>query len=220
MKKIMLQFAMDGADKRNLEDALSMIDSVVDQMDILEVGTSYILRYGMDAVRRFKEAYPGKLILADMKIMDGGYHHAAMGCRAGADIVTILGVSDETTIRNAVRAAHENDKEIMVDLICVSDKEAVITRCEELGADYICVHAGVDAQAQGADPYADLEIVKQLAKSCRVAVAGGIDEHTVGEICQLGPDIVIVGSAIHSSPNCIQAAKEIREQMDGSLKER
>ncbi len=214
MKKIKLQFAMDGAASRSIEEALEMIRNIEETVDILEVGTSFVLRYGMEAVTRFKEAFPEKTILADMKIMDGGYHHCAMGCEAGADIVTVLGAADRETLRNAARAAHERGKEIMVDLICVPAPEDLMAFCGQIGADYVCVHTGVDVQARGEGPQDGLRRLLALQKTCNVAVAGGIDETTLESICAMGPAVVIVGGAIHKKENYRQAALAIRRKLD------
>ena len=100
MKRIMVQFAMDGAASRSLDEAVEIIDLAAPYVDIIEAGTSFILRYGIEAPRRFKKEFGSKIILADMKIMDGGYHHAAMGCDNGADIVTVMGAAHEDTMRH------------------------------------------------------------------------------------------------------------------------
>lgn len=209
MKKIQLQFAMDGAASRSIEDALGMIGDIAGCLDIIEAGTSFVLRYGMESVTRFKTAFPEKKILADMKIMDGGYHHTAMGCRAGGDIITVLGAAAPETIRSATQAAHDNGKEIMVDLLCVSDMERTISLCERTGADYVCVHCGVDMQSAGGNPYAQLLQAASMVKNCKIAVAGGISEDTIEDICRLGPDVVIVGGAIHKRTDYISAAGKI-----------
>ena len=60
MKKIQLQFAMDGAASRSIEDALGMIGDIAGCLDIIEAGTSFVLRYGMESVTRFKAAFPEK----------------------------------------------------------------------------------------------------------------------------------------------------------------
>lgn len=214
MEKIQLQFAMDGGTTKSIEDALQIIGNIADNLDIIEVGTSFVLRYGMAAVQRFKAAHPDKKILADMKIMDGGYHNAAMGCKAGGDIITVLGVSDQETIRNATKAIHEHGKEIMVDFICVQNVEETLLLCEEIGVDYICVHSGVDAQMLGMNPYEQLKRVIVLTKNCKVAVAGGINENTIESICLLGPDVVIVGGAIYKKENYTEIAAKIRASID------
>ena len=214
MKKIELQLAMDGAATRTLDQAMEIIDRVAPYLDIIEIGTSFVLRYGMEPVSRVKAAHPDKKNLADMKVMDGGYHNCGLGCKAGGDIVTVLGVSDHGTIQNATKAAHDYGKQIMVDLICVKDVAETIAFCEEIGTDYICVHTGVDMQAQGKDPLDALKEALALVKNCKVSVAGGINEDTIEEICRLGPDAVIVGGGIYKKENYVQAAQNIRRCID------
>ena len=70
MKKIELQLAMDGAATRTLDQAMEIIDRVAPYLDIIEIGTSFVLRYGMEPVSRVKAAHPDKKILADMKVME------------------------------------------------------------------------------------------------------------------------------------------------------
>ena len=70
MKKIELQLAMDGAATRTLDQAMEIIDRVAPYLDIIEIGTSFVLRYGIEPVSRVKAAHPDKKILADMKVME------------------------------------------------------------------------------------------------------------------------------------------------------
>ena len=44
-------------------------------------------------------------VLADLKIMDAGGYEVAKASEAGADIITVLGVSDDATIKGAVAEA-------------------------------------------------------------------------------------------------------------------
>ena len=60
MKKIELQLAMDGAATRTLDQAMEIIDRVAPYLDIIEIGTSFVLRYGMEPVSRVKAAHPDK----------------------------------------------------------------------------------------------------------------------------------------------------------------
>lgn len=218
MKKIKLQLAVDGASKRTIEESLKIIDKVQEYVDIIESGTSYVLKYGLQPSKIFKTNYPEKEILVDMKLMDGGYHNCKMACEFG-DIITVLGVSDKETIKTATQAAHECHKEVMIDLICVKNVEEIIDYCEEVGADYICVHSGVDVQKLGENPYENLKKVISLKKRCKVAVAGGINEDTIEDICRLGPDVVIVGGAIVNQSNYVEIAKNIRNKIDLISKE-
>ena len=211
MNKIMLQFAMDGASERTVEDALIMVDKVAAEADIIECGTSFVLKYGMELVRCLKREHPDKLILADTKIMDGGYHNCATACKNGADIITVLGVSDRETVRKATEAAHDYGRAIMVDFICVENRLDLLAYCEEIGADYVCVHSGVDVQALGETPLAALKEIMVSRKNCKVAVAGGINARTAGDICALRPDVLIAGGSIYKAEDPAVAAKAIKD---------
>jgi len=48
------------------------------------------------------------VLLADTKIVDGGEIEAADAFAAGANIVTVLGVAEDETIRGVVRAAENS----------------------------------------------------------------------------------------------------------------
>lgn len=207
----MLQFAMDGAADRSVEDALIICDKVFEETDIIECGTSFVLKFGMELVRCLKREFPEKLILADTKIMDGGYHNCATACKNGADIVTVLGVSDKQTIKQAIKAAHDYQREIMVDFICAENKLELLKFCEEEGADYVCVHSGVDVQALGETPLETLKLIMANRKKCKVAVAGGINEKTAASICELRPDVLIAGGSIYKAEDPLKAAKAIKD---------
>ena len=79
-----------------------------------------------------KEHFPDKEVLADMKIMDAGFCEAEEALKAGADYVTVLGVTDNLTIQGCKEAAEKYGKEIVVDMICVDNMEERIAKLEEL----------------------------------------------------------------------------------------
>ncbi|MGI6608282.1 MAG: 3-hexulose-6-phosphate synthase [Erysipelotrichaceae bacterium] len=214
MKKIMFQFALDGAYKKSKELAVKMINDVKDKVDIVEIGTSFIFRYGLSFVKEVKEMFPNIKILADMKIMDGGYYNALMGFEYGADVVTVLGVSDSETIIKSTNVAHSNNKKVMVDFLKVDDISGKLELCEKVGVDYICVHSGIDEQSKGIKPNDNLKNIINLVKKCKVAVAGGINETTLENICKLEPEIVIIGAAISNEENYAEIASNIRLILD------
>ena len=99
-----LQLALD---ELTLPEALAFIDKVVDDVDIIEVGTPFLIREGVKAIKAIKEKYPHKEVLADAKIMDGGHFESQLLFDAGADYVTVLGVTDVLTIQSCIRASKE-----------------------------------------------------------------------------------------------------------------
>ena len=50
-----LQIALDDV---TLEQALALLEQVGDDVDIVEVGTPFMMEYGMEPVRRIKERFP------------------------------------------------------------------------------------------------------------------------------------------------------------------
>ena len=200
-----LQLALD---ELTLPEALVFIDKVVDDVDIIEVGTPFLIREGVNAIKVIKEKYPHKEVLVDAKIMDGGHFESQLLFDAGADYVTVLGVTDLLTIQSCICAAKEAGKQVVVDMICVDDLPARVRLLEEAGADMLAVHTGTDQQAAGRKPIDDLIT---MLKARRIAVAGGISSQTVKDYALLGPDVVIVGSAITHAADPADEARKISQ---------
>ncbi len=209
--KTKLQIALD---LLNGDEAADLAEKVAPWVDIVEVGTPLILREGMEAVRKIKARLPGLTVLADTKIVDGGGLECADAVAAGADIVTVLAVSDEATLSDVVKTAHQSGRRVMADLITVCDIRTASLRLQALGADYICVHTGVDAQKQGRTPLSDLKTLLTVTPPERAAVAGGITLGTVGDYAALRPGILIAGSALAGAEDPVSAAKAMKEAME------
>jgi len=206
-----LQLAMDVID---LDEAVAFVEKVRDYVDIIEVGTPFIIDRGMDGVKALSAAFPEKEILSDEKIMDGGYYEAQLGYEAGARYVTVLGVTDILTVEACIRAAKDFGGEVVVDMICVPDVAGKIEELEALGVDVLAVHTGADQQAAGRTAIEDLKLMKRHSKSAKIAVAGGISSKTIAQYVELNPDIVIVGSAIMDSDDPVQEARLIKEAIN------
>ena len=180
--------------------------------DWLEAGTPLIKSEGLEIVRKLKKEFPDKTIVADMKTMDTGALEVEIASKAGADVVCILGVADDETIKEAVRASRKYGTKVMVDVIGVDDKVRRAKELEKLGVDYICVHVGIDEQMRGENP---IEITKEIVKnvSVPVAIAGGLNSETVVDAVNAGASIIIVGGAITKAPNVTEATRMIKKAM-------
>ena len=71
-----LQLALDFI---SIEDSIELLKEVGDSIDIVEIGTPFIVKDGMRAVREVRKAFPNLKILADLKIMDAGKEETACG---------------------------------------------------------------------------------------------------------------------------------------------
>ena len=207
-----LQLAIDLLNK---EDAAELANKVKDYVDIVEIGTPIIYNEGLPAVQYMNENIDGVKVLADMKIMDAADYEVSQAVKFGADVVTILGVAEDASIKAAVEEAHKNDKQLLVDMIAVQDIKQRAKELDEMGADYIAVHIGYDLQAEGKSPLDDLHTVKSVIKNSKVAVAGGIKPETIKDIVAEEPDLVIVGGGIANADDPVAAAKACRDAVEG-----
>ena len=184
--------------------------------DWIEAGTPLIKSEGAEAVRALRREFPNRKIIADTKTMDVGSFEVEIMAKAGADIVTVLGLADDATIEEAVMAGRKYGAEIMVDMINVPDRVQRAKEVEKLGAAYICMHMGIDTQMRGEEP--PIDVLRKIvdAVSIPVAVAGGITAENAGEYVEAGATDVIVGGAIIKTSDIPAAARDIRNAMAGA----
>jgi len=211
MTQIKLQVALD---EMNLHRALQIAKEAVEGgADWIEAGTPLIKSEGMDSVRELKRRFPVHRIVADMKIMDVGGFETEIAGRAGADIVTVMGVADDPTIEEAVRAGRKYGVEVMVDLLGVQDRAARAKEVEKMGVDYLCVHVSIDKQMLGETPFKKLEEVAG-AVSIPIAAAGGLNSENAHLAVEAGASIIIVGGAIRKARDVASAARNLKTAME------
>jgi len=206
--KPLLQVALDIL---NADRALAIAyDAVKGGADWLEAGTPLIKSEGMDIIRQLREQFPDKTIVADMKTMDTGALETEMAAKAGADIISILAASDDATIREASTSARKYGAKLMIDLLSTPDMVQRAKEVEKLGAEFLCIHIGIDEQMHGKKP---LSILKELVRhtTLPVAVAGGLNSETVPEVVKTGAQIIIVGGAITKAKNVTEATRIIKK---------
>jgi len=203
-----LQLALDLV---NIPEAKEVVQEVQEYIDIVEIGTPVVINEGLRAVKEIKEAFPSLKVLADLKIMDAGAYEVMKASEAGASIITILGATDDSTIKGAVEEAKKQGTQILVDMINVKNLEQRAKEVDALGVDYICVHTGYDLQAEGETPFEQLQTIKRVVKNAKTAVAGGIKMNTLPEVVQSQPDLVIVGGGITSEKDKRNVAEEMKK---------
>ena len=183
--------------------------------DWIEVGTPLLKSEGTEAIRTFRKLYPGKKIIADTKTMDTGGFEVEIAAKSGADIITILGLADDSTISEAVMAARKYGAEVEIDMINVADKVKRSIEVEKLGVSYICLHMGIDQQMKGDEP--PIDTLKKVVESTNIpiAVAGGITAENAGDYVKAGASIVIVGGGITKATDIRASAKALKDAMNG-----
>lgn len=201
-----LQFAIDTL---STEKALELASAAAAHVDILELGTPLIKSEGRSAITALKKAHPDKVIFADLKTMDAGELEADLAFDAGADLVTVLGAADDSTIAGAVKSANARGKGVVVDLIGVADKAERAKEVVALGAEFVEVHAGLDEQAL--EGYSlDALLRAGEASGVPFSIAGGVNLSTIAAVRDSGARVAVVGGALYGAPDVSAAAAELR----------
>jgi len=200
------QMALDSLD---FDATVALATKVAPHVDILEIGTPCIKHNGIELLKTLRAKFPNNKILVDLKTMDAGFYEAEPFYKAGADIVTFLGTADLGTIKGVIDVANKYGKQAQVDLINVADKVARTKEVAKLGAHIIGVHTGLDQQAAGQTPFADLALITGLNTGAKVSVAGGVKAATVRQVVDAGADIVVAGAAIYGAADPAASAAEI-----------
>lgn len=201
-------------DSLDFDQTVGLATLVAPYVDIFEIGTPCIKYNGLNLVKELRARFPEKLLLVDLKTMDAGEYEATPFYAAGADICTVLGVSGLATCAGVIKAANAYGAEAQIDLINVEDKVACARATADMGAHIMGIHTGLDAQAAGHTPFADLNDIARLGLNVRISVAGGIKPSTVQDVVRAGANIIVVGAAIYGAASPADAAREIRELVD------
>ncbi len=204
----LVQIALDFV---NLNRALKVAEAAAaGGADWLEAGTPLIKSEGLDCLRALRRRFSQKTLVADMKIMDVGRIESESAFKAGANVVCVLGVADDSTIKECVEAAKNYGGRVMVDLLGVSDPTRRAMELEKMGIDYIGMHTSIDEQMRGKDPFSQLREVSRTV-SVPVAVAGGINSETAARAIDAGASVVIVGGAVIKAKDPQEATRTIKE---------
>ncbi len=215
--KPILQIALDVPD---LFKALRIATRISNSLGCnglwIEAGTPLIKNWGTISVRALKET-TGCTLVADTKTMDTGALEAGLMLKAGADIVTVLGVADDSTIRDAVEKAHEIGRRVMADLINHPDPVNRAVELDNIGVDIILYHVGIDVQVKrkitATDMLNEIRTLREKIRA-RLAVAGGIKHGGAKPLVEAGADIVIVGGAITKASDPVESTKKFLEEIN------
>ena len=165
-------------------------------VDWLEAGTPLVLAEGLHSVRALRDEFPTHPIVADLKIMDGGYLEAELAARAGATHVVVMARAHPSTLR-VVEAAKDYDLKVMGDDLGAEDKADCARMMEEMGVDFIIHHVGYDERREikGLSPLDELaDVVK--AVGIPVQAVGGLTIEQAIQMPKLGAPLVVLGAPL------------------------
>ena len=196
------------------EELYPFMEEIEEAVDIIEIGTPVILREGVSQIENVKKRFPDKLIFADLKIMDAGKLEADIGFKAGADMVSVLGLASKKTIEAAKNSAIQWNRKIMIDMINLEEPIMKWADFMEMGMDYGCLHTAHDDVTDGENSLEMVEKFHEAHGGQEISVAGGIDPEKLRNLKSCQPEILVVGGYITTAVDPSKALKTILQVID------
>ena len=88
-------------------------------------------------------------------------------------------------------------------------------KVEQLGCNILCVHTATDAPESDGQAFQIVRLLRTHLSRAQIAVAGGIDVKSAKAACELGADILVVGSAILKAQDQHKAARALHQICSG-----
>lgn len=203
-----MQLALDMV---SLSQAIEVANQVKDQFQVIEAGTILCAAQGVRAVQALRNAFPKKIIQADIRIVRAGSSLAEMMFEAGADEVTCVAEAPEVTLKAVAAVAESKGGKVQLELDPTWDSRFAVDWIEMGITDVICHHTHEvtddDDSYWGETAYNHIQAAASQGLS--VSVAGGIGPDSAGLISGLSVDTVICGRSIWQHADPVAAAKEI-----------
>ena len=194
-----LQISFDITD---LEKAINIAQEIESYVDIFEIGTILIYKYGEEAIKKFKEKFEQKTILVDAKIADQSKDIVTLLAQAGADYITVLAGAKKNIIHTACLVAHEFGKKIMLDLSDASSIGQSALEAKSLGVDSILFNKYTSEDAQTVF-HERWDMVKGNT-SLPIFITANISRENIAELLTIGANGIIVGKAITNATNPLE----------------
>ncbi len=197
---------------------------------ILEVGTPFLKKYGVEAIKQIREHAKDMFIVADLKTLDVGKLEVDFAFDATADAVVASGLAASKSIDKFLLEAHRLGIYGFVDTMEVEDPIAKLQSLKQI-PDVVILHRAIDVEQGGGNTDAAqkkrwglVPKIKELYADKKkasgkdrvlVAVAGGIEPRTAKYALEMGADIIIVGRFIASAKDVKNATRRILNVLPG-----
>ena len=157
---------------------------------IIEAGTPFCKREGMNGVRMIRRLWRG-LLVADLKVTDGAAQEVSFSVGAGASMVTAAGSSPPETLDFFTEACHTYGVLSAIDMLGVIDPLKRLMKLKSK-PDVVVIHKGRDEEANPRTIIRYRDITKVKGKyDVLIAVAGGLRPDKIRTAYFNGADIAI-----------------------------
>ena len=201
-KYLQIAFNRSSEEVRNMISNLPASDRI-----IIEAGTPFIKRYGMDGISSIKSLWGQKnagdvYIVADLKAMDRGATEVALVAQAGASAATCLGLAPIETIDEFIKDCAEAGIDSMIDMMNIKFPFEVLQKLKKI-PNIVVLHRGVDENVNNKEktlPLDQIRRIKGTYNNIMISVAGGETTREVMRTFFNDSDIAVVWRSFYENP--------------------
>jgi bifunctional enzyme Fae/Hps len=199
---------------------------------LIEIGTPFLKKYGVEAIKQIREIAEDKFIVADLKTLDVGKLEVDFAFDATADAVVASGLASPSSLDKFILEAHRLGIYGFVDTMEVDDPVKKLSQLKQI-PDVVILHRAIDVEQGAVSQSPDaaqkarwtaIPKIKELYKDQKlasgrdrvlVAVAGGVEPETAKYAIEMGADILIIGRYITSSKDIKNAMRKFLNILPG-----
>jgi bifunctional enzyme Fae/Hps len=158
---------------------------------LIEAGTPYIKREGVDGIRAIRRRWPGHVV-ADLKTVDGALGEVNMAQEGGATAATVLGGSPSEALDLFIARCDDLGMVSMIDMLGVQDPLRVVMRLKK-PPDVVVLHRGRDEEGTRGKLIQYRHVTRVRSKfNVLISAAGGVDVKEARSAIFNGANIVVV----------------------------
>lgn len=166
---------------------------------LIEAGTPYIKREGMNGIRFIRRLWGGQVI-ADLKTVDGAVDEVDMAHHAGATGITVLGNSPTETLDLFIDRCARLGMISMIDMLGVADPLKVMMRLA-IPPDVMVLHRGRDEENTRGKLIQYRHVNRVRSKfDVLISAAGGVDIKEARSAIFNGANIVVANLVHPADP--------------------
>ena len=166
---------------------------------LIEAGTPYLKREGMDGIRMIRRLWRGQVV-ADIKTVDGALGEVDMVHAAGATAATVLGNSPEETLNLFIERCSRLGMISMIDMLGVKDPLKVMMHLRT-PPDVVVLHIGRDEENTQGKLIQYRHVTRVRSKfDVLISAAGGVGIKEARSAIFNGANIVVANLVHPSDP--------------------
>jgi 3-keto-L-gulonate-6-phosphate decarboxylase len=207
--KPVVQVALDVA---SVEEAIALGEMAVGAgADWIEIGKPLMDFVGLRGLGAVTRCFEGTYILLDSMIMAGPGKYVDMAASLGVSNITVTALSPAATVSETIGLGKKAGLQVTVDLFNVRAPVEDCQMYEDMGADYIMVHFGVDQKRR--DPEGSpLMTLREVVSRVKIPVSyATYDLAESLSAVECGASVIVQGEPILHAPDAASALKEFIE---------